>query len=273
MVVAPVNQVTPQGQPALIVKDIPPASQVPEFKLTRPEIYYGELTNDYVVVKTTEKEFDYPVGNDNAETTYEGEGGIPLTWLNRLVFALNQGSTKLVVSSAFTPESKILIHRNIQTRAEKIAPFLTYDDDPYLVINEGKLYWIIDAYTMSNKYPYSEPISDKKYQGINYIRNSVKVVIDAYNGTVDYYIADQEDPIVLSYAKIFPDLFKPLEEMPQGLREHLRYPIDILNLQTLVFQNYHMTNPGVFYNREDAWSIAKENYQVISNPWNRIILI
>lgn len=261
VVVAPVNQVTPQGQPALIVKDIPPASQVPEFKLTRPEIYYGELTNDYVVVKTTEKEFDYPVGNDNAETTYEGEGGIPLTWLNRLVFALNQGSTKLVVSSAFTPESKILIHRNIQTRAEKIAPFLTYDDDPYLVINEGKLYWIIDAYTMSNKYPYSEPISDKKYQGINYIRNSVKVVIDAYNGTVDYYIADQEDPIVLSYAKIFPDLFKPLEEMPQGLREHLRYPIDILNLQTLVFQNYHMTNPGVFYNREDAWSIAKENYQ------------
>ena len=153
------------------------------------------------------------------------------------------------------------MHRNIQERVEKIAPFLTYDDDPYLVISEGKLYWIIDAYTMSNKYPYSEPISHQKYQGINYIRNSVKVIIDAYNGTVDYYITDEKDPIILTYANIFPDLFKPLELMPQGLREHLRYPIDILNLQTLVFQNYHMTNPGVFYNREDAWNVAKENYQ------------
>ncbi|NLT95185.1 MAG: UPF0182 family protein [Clostridia bacterium] len=260
VVVAPVNQVTPQGQPTLIVKDIPPVSQIPEFQLTRPEIYFGELTNDYVVVNTTEKEFDYPIGNDNAETTYEGTAGIPLRGINKLVFALNQGSTKLVVSGAFTKDSKIILHRNILERVQKIAPFLTYDDDPYLVINEGKLYWIIDAYTLSDKYPYSEPISDQKYQGINYIRNSVKVVIDAYNGTVDYYIADKEDPIVLSYAKIFPSLFKPLEEMPQGLREHLRYPVDILNLQTLVFQNYHMTNPGVFYNREDAWSIAKENY-------------
>jgi len=260
-VVAPVNKVTPQGQASLIVKDIPPVSQVPELKITRPEIYFGQLTNDYVIVHTKEKEFDYPIGNDNAETTYEGKAGIPLKGLNKFIFALKQGSMKMLVSGALTNESKILLYRNIQERVEKIAPFLTYDQDPYLVINEGKLYWIIDAYTMSNKYPYSEPISDEKYQGINYIRNSVKVVIDAYNGTVDFYLTDDRDPIALSYANIFPELFKSLAEMPPGLKEHIRYPIDLLNLQTLVYQNYHMSNPGVFYNREDAWSIAKEQYQ------------
>jgi len=260
-VVAPVNKTTPQGQPSLLVKDIPPVSQVPELQISRPEIYYGQLTDDYVIVNTTEKEFDYPVGNDNAKTTYEGTSGIRLKGLNKLIFALNQGSMKILVSGALTNESKILLYRNIQKRVEKIAPFLTYDQDPYLVINEGNLYWMIDAYTISNKYPYSEPISDQKYQGLNYIRNSVKIVMDAYNGTVDFYLADDKDPIVLSYANIFPDLFKPLEEMPAGLKEHIRYPLDILNLQTLVYQNYHMNNPGVFYNREDAWSIAKEEYQ------------
>ncbi|MDK2824450.1 MAG: uncharacterized protein PWP71_2368 [Clostridia bacterium] len=261
VVVAPVNKVTGQGQPLLMVKDIPPVSNIPELKITRPEIYFGQLTNDYVIVNTLEKEFDYPIGNDNAETIYEGRAGIPLKGINKLIFALNKGSIKILISSVITSESKILLHRNIQERVEKIAPFLTYDQDPYLVITEGKLYWIIDAYTLSNKYPYSEPITNTRYQGVNYIRNSVKVIVDAYNGTVDYYLVDKNDPIARTYANIFPGLLKTMEEMPQELRKHLRYPIDLFNIQTTVYKNYHMKNPEVFYNREDAWDVAKELYQ------------
>lgn len=261
VVVAPVNKVTREGQPTLMVKDIPPVSQIPELAISRPEIYFGELTNDYVIVNTIEKEFDYPIGNDNAETTYEGKAGISLKKLNKLIFALNQGNVKILVSGALTSESKILLHRNVQERVEKIAPFLTYDQDPYLVINEGKLYWIIDAYTMSTKYPYSQPISEGNFQKINYIRNPVKVVVDAYNGSVDYYLIDETDPIIQSYANIFPNLFKKLDEMPPGLKSHTRYPVDLFNIQTLVYQDYHMSNPKVFYNREDAWNIAKEQYE------------
>ncbi|KJS81034.1 MAG: hypothetical protein JM58_18025 [Peptococcaceae bacterium BICA1-8] len=260
-VVAPVNKITPQGQPLLLVKDIPPVSQEPELDISRPEIYYGQLTNDFVIVNTSEKEFDYPVGNDNAETTYEGTAGIPLKGINKIIFALKKGSFKLLVSGALTNESKILLYRNIQQRVEKIAPFLSYDQDPYLVINGGKLYWIIDAYTISTKYPYSEPLTDNRYSGVNYIRNSVKVVVDAYNGSVNYYLVDEKDPIVQSYANVFPDLFKPYNDMPQGIKEHIRYPIDLFDLQTQVFQDFHMKNPRVFYNREDSWSIAKEQYQ------------
>lgn len=260
-VVTPVNKITPQGQPSLILKDIPPTTSIPELELTRPEIYFGQLTNDYVIVNTLEEEFNYPVGNDNAWSNYEGTAGIHLNGLNRFLFALNKGSMKILVSSVINNESKILLNRNIVHRVKKIAPFLTYDQDPYLVINQGKLYWIIDAYTTSNKYPYSQPISVGGQSNINYIRNSVKVIVDAYNGTVNYYLVDTDDPIAATYEKIFPELFKPFEDIPQGLKEHLRYPIDLFNVQTLVYQNYHMDNPQVFYNREDAWEIAKEIYQ------------
>ncbi|MGI6226729.1 MAG: UPF0182 family protein [Peptococcales bacterium] len=260
VVVAPVNKVTREGQPTLMVKDIPPTSQISELAITRPEIYFGELTNDYIIVNTSEKEFDYPVGNDNAETTYEGAAGIPLKGLNKLIFALNKSSAKILVSGALTNESKIVMYRNVMERVEKIAPFLTFDQDPYLVINEGKLYWVIDAYTISSKYPYSQPISAGNFQKINYIRNPVKAVVDAYNGTVNFYLIDDSDPIIRSYANIFPKLFKTLEELPQGLKTHIRYPVDLFNIQTLVYQDYHMSNPRVFYNREDAWSIAKEQY-------------
>ncbi|MFZ5945528.1 MAG: UPF0182 family protein [Bacillota bacterium] len=260
-VVAPVNKITPQGQPSLIVRDIPPVTVIDQLTITRPEIYFGQLTEDYVIVNTLEKEFDYPLGNNNAETVYEGTAGIPLNGINKLLFALNKGSMKILVSSVITKDSKILLERNIKDRVEKIAPFLSYDQDPYLVINQGKLYWILDAYTLSNKYPYSEPVSSGSFQGINYIRNSVKVIIDAYNGSVDFYLIDEEDPVAKSYAKIFPGFFKSFSDLPQEFKNHLRYPTDLFEIQTLVYQDYHMNNPRVFYNKEDAWHIAKELYQ------------
>lgn len=261
-VVIPVNEVTPQGLPNLWVKDFPPVSVFPELEITRPEIYFGEMTNDFVIVNSTEKEFNYPIGDDNAESTYEGSAGIRLNWLNRFLFAAKEGSPRIMVSGAVTNESKILLYRNIHERVKKIAPFLIYDPDAYLVISEGKLYWLIDAYTVSNKYPYSEPVNTENwYRGINYIRNPIKVVIDAYNGTTKYYLIDETEPIAVSYAKIFPELFQPLHQMPEDLRKHLRYPVDLFTIQALVYRDYHMQNPAVFYNREDAWNFAREIYE------------
>ncbi|SMB96142.1 hypothetical protein SAMN00017405_1462 [Desulfonispora thiosulfatigenes DSM 11270] len=266
-VVTPANQITSQGQPELIVKDLPPKTNFKELEIKRPEIYYGNYTNDYVIVNSGEKEFDYPSGNSNVETEYKGKAGIPLNLMNKAVFALNKGNVKLLISNLITNDSKILINRNVEQRIKKIAPFFTYDDDPYLVIDKGNLYWIIDAYTSSNKYPYSEPISSNKwYKGINYIRNSVKVVVNAYDGKTDFYLIDEKDPIVQSYAKAFPGLLKPRSQMPEGLQEHLRYPVDLFDIQTKVYRNYHMTNPRVFYNREDAWNIAKEIYNNDPKP-------
>ena len=266
-VVSPANKISAQGQPDLILKDLPPKTTYPELEITRPEIYYGNYTNDYAIVNTLEKEFDYPSGNSNVESLYEGSAGIPLSFFNKVVFALNKADPKLLISNLLTKDSKILINRNIEERVRKIAPFFTYDDDPYLVIDEGKLYWIIDAYTSSNKYPYSEPISsDKWYQGANYIRNSIKVVINAYNGDTDFYLIDEEDPIAQTYAKTFPNLLKPKSDMAEGLQDHLRYPVDLFDIQTLVYRDYHMTNAHVFYNREDAWSIAKEIYNTDPKP-------
>ena len=271
VVVAPANEVTAQGQPAMKVKNIPPVSEVPELEITRPEIYFGEKTNDYIIVNTKEKEIDYPLGTDNAETVYEGTAGISLSGINRPLFALNQGNIRILISSIITGESKIIMHRNILDRVEKIAPFFTYDRDPYMVINQGKLYWMIDAYTLSNKYPYAQPIYfNSAGRSVNYIRNPIKVVVDAYNGDVDYYLVDESDPIANTYSNIFPDLFKPISQMPAGLREHIRYPVDLFDVQTRIFQDYHMENPNVFYNREDAWSIATETYSnntEIINPY------
>ncbi len=251
----PVNQVTSEGLPVLFVKDLPPKSDVKELSVTRPEIYYGELVNDYVFVKTKSKEFDYPKGEENVYSVYEGKGGVEINSLTkRLLYAIHFRSLKLFLSNDITRESRVLYYRNIKERVAKIAPFLTFDRDPYSVIAEGKIYWIADAYTTSASYPYSQP-SSLNGSRVNYIRNSVKVVIDAYDGSMALYLTDTKDPIIRTYAKIFPKMFRPLSEMPKSLRSHLRYPEDIFTLQSTIYATYHMDDPQIFYNKEDQWEI------------------
>ncbi len=251
----PVNQVTAEGLPVLFVKDLPPKSEVKELAVTRPEIYYGELVNDYVFVKTKSKEFDYPKGEENVYSTYEGKGGVEINSLTkRLLYAIHFRSLKLLLSNDITKESRVLYYRNIKERVAKIAPFLTFDRDPYSVIADGKIYWIADAYTTSDRYPYSQPLSINGGR-VNYIRNSVKAVIDAYDGSVTFYLADTEDPIIRTYAKIFPEMFRPLSEIPKSLASHLRYPEDIFTLQSTIYATYHMDDPQIFYNKEDQWEV------------------
>ena len=251
----PVNQVTPEGLPVLFVKDLPPKSEVKELTITRPEIYYGELVNDYVIVKTKSKEFDYPRGEENVYATYAGQGGVEVNSpIKRFLLALRFGSLKLFLSGDVNSESRVLYYRDIKERVAKIAPFLTYDRDPYLVIADGKLYWILDAYTSSNRYPYSQPLPLNGGK-VNYIRNSVKAVVDAYGGTVSFYQADPNDPIIKTYAKIFPGVFHPFSDMPKSLVSHLRYPEDIFTLQTNIYTTYHMDDPQIFYNKEDQWEV------------------
>ncbi|SHH30104.1 UPF0182 family membrane protein [Tepidibacter thalassicus] len=252
---SPVNEVTPGGEPNMIIKNIPPVSNVDSLKITRPEIYFGELTNDYIITNTSEKEFDYPKGETNAFTEYKGKAGIKLNPFNRLLYAIDQKSFKLLVAGSLNSNSKIILNRNINDRVKKIAPFLSFDQDPYIVLVNGKLYWIIDGYTYTSKYPYSQPYSDN---GINYIRNSFKVVIDAYNGDTDFYLIDKNDPIIKTYSKIFPDLFKSIDKMPKDIKEHIRYPQTLFDIQAKVYETYHMKDTGVFYNKEDKWEVAKE---------------
>ena len=261
-VVSPVNQVTSQGQPEMWVENIPPNSEVPELEISRPEIYYGQLTNDYVIVNTKEPEFDYPIGDSNAQSQYEGDAGIPMNFMNKSLFAMDRANYKILFSNLITSDSKILLNRNILERAEKIAPFLTFDSNPYLVIHDGGLVWVIDAYTSTDKYPYAAKVTNREsiFYGENYIRNSVKVTIDAYNGDTNFYIVDESDPLVQSYDKVFPGLFKQLDEMPENLQEHLKYSPTLFEVQTQIYQQYHMKNPTVFYNKEDVWSIANEIY-------------
>ena len=253
-----VDKVTSSGQPDVLVGNIPPVSAVDEIEITRPEIYFGELANDYVVVGTKEQEFDYPNGDSNSYTMYEGNAGIKMNFFNRLVFAIREGSLKLLVSSNINGDSKIIINRNVVDRVHTIMPYLSYENDPYMVTVDGKLYWIIDAYTVSNLYPYSEPYSEET--NVNYIRNSVKVVIDAYNGNTDYYVIDENDPIAQTYAKIYPTLFKKLDQMPDGLKAHLRYANTLFTIQAKVYGKYHMEDVNVFYQSEDLWDIANEIY-------------
>ncbi|OGE19067.1 hypothetical protein A2871_01815, partial [Candidatus Daviesbacteria bacterium RIFCSPHIGHO2_01_FULL_41_23] len=251
----PVNQVTPEGLPVLFVKDLPPKSEVKELEVTRPEVYYGEIPNEYVIVKTKSKEFDYPKGEENVYTTYAGAGGVEINSpLRRFLYALRFASLKLFLSSDVTKESRILYYRNIKERVSKIAPFLTLDRDPYLVIAEGKLYWILDAYTSTDRYPYSQKLP-LNGGNVNYIRNSVKAVVDAYGGEIKFYQTDPDDPIIKTYAKIFPKTFLPLTELPKSLTAHLRYPEDIFTLQTAIYTTYHMDDPQIFYNKEDQWEI------------------
>ncbi|MFN2635689.1 MAG: UPF0182 family protein [Gemmatimonadaceae bacterium] len=249
---APVNQVTDEGLPVLFIKDLPPTSSI-SVKLTRPQIYYGELTNSYVFVGTRQKEFDSPAGDSNIYTTYAGLGGVPVgSFVRRLLYAFQLGSLKILLSDDITGNAKILYRRNVLERVRTAMPFLDFDDDPYPVITDaGRLQWIVDAYTEGEGYPYAQRTPD----GISYMRNSVKVVIDAYDGTVDAYMADSRDPVVQSYARIFGGIFKPMTSMPADLRRHIRYPGDLFRLQTALHATYHMVDPETFYHREDQWQI------------------
>ena len=252
-----VNQVTSSGQPDVVVGNIPPESTVEELQITRPEIYFGELSNEYIVVGTDETEFDYPSGDSNQYTQYEGTAGIDLNLFNRLVFAINERSFKLLVSSNIDSDSKIIVHRNVMDRIRTIMPYLSYENYPYMVTVDGKLYWMVDAYTTSSNYPYSQPYNES---GVNYIRNSIKVVVDAYNGDVDFYVVDENDPIAQTYAKIYPELFQSFDDMPEGLKDHIRYPNSLFNIQAQIYARYHMEDISVFYLNEDQWDIAYEIY-------------
>lgn len=251
LTLGPVNEVTPEGLPKLFVANLPPATTA-DLRVEEPSLYFGELTNDYVIVNTRTREFHYPQGEDNVFTHYTGQGGLALDSLwRRLLFALRFGSYQIVLNTDISTDSRILFNRNIRERVQRIAPFLRFDADPYLAVADGRLFWISDAYTVSGRYPYSTPA----VAGVNYIRNAVKIVIDAYHGTTTFYLADQDDPLIATYGRIFPDLFQPIGEMPPALRAHVRYPEDLFAVQASMFATYHMTQPSVFYNREDQWEI------------------
>ena len=258
VVMGPVNRITPEGLPDFWIKDIPPAS-TGSIKVTRPEIYYGEIANDvggdYVFVKTRAQELDYPAGDKNVYTSYTGQGGVPIqSVFRKMLFALRFGDVKILLSNDIIGESRVMYHREIEERVKMAAPFIQFDRDPYLVVGQdGRLVWIIDGYTTSDKFPYSEPV-----QGMgNYIRNSVKAVVDAYHGTLAFYLSDPADPVVATYAKAFPGLFQPLSAMPADLRPHIRYPQGMFTIQARMYATYHMQDPQVFYNKEDLWNIPK----------------
>ncbi|MEW8955023.1 UPF0182 family protein, partial [Clostridium sp.] len=259
MVMNKVNSVTPQGQPDFIIKDIPPENST-DIKLDNPRIYFGENTNYYAITNTDTEEFDAPKGGENQTNKYDGKDGVKLNWINRILFALKEKDINIILSKDINKESKMLMNRNIMDRVKTIAPFLEYDEDPYTVINNGKLYWMIDAYTTSDKFPFAEP-----YKGINYIRNSVKVIVDAYDGTVDYYIVDNNDPLIKCYADIFKGLFKDVSEMPEGFKEHFKYPQELFKLQSKVLEKYHMTDPYIFFNGEDLWQVSKNGLNLTDN--------
>jgi uncharacterized membrane protein (UPF0182 family) len=255
VVMNPVDSITPDGQPEFFIQDLPPQSNVP-IEVTRPEIYYGELTNDAVFVGSGREEFSYPSGNENVYSSYAGTGGVLLdSFIKRAAFAIRLSDANVLLSDEIDSGTRIQFHRQIMERVQQITPFLALDGDPYIVItDEGRLVWIVDAYTTSRNYPYSTPTAT----GLNYIRNAVKVVIDAYDGTVDYYIADPKDPIIQAYDSAFPGLFHDLEEFPEGLIAHIRYPQDLFDIQAQQFLAYHMTDTRVFYNKEDLWAIPLE---------------
>lgn len=251
LTLGPVNQVTAEGLPTLLVQNIPPES-VGDLTITEPSIYFGELSNDYVIVRTGTKEFHYPKGDDNVFTTYAGKGGIALSsFWRKVLFAVRFGAYQMLLSNDITPDSRVLMHRNIRERVRPLAPFLSFDGDPYLVVSGGRMVWIYDAYTTSDRYPYATPAAP----GLNYVRNAVKIVIDAYDGTTTMYLSDAQDPIAATWARAFPGIFHPMRDMPVDLRAHIRYPEDIFAIQASVYATYHMTQPDAFYNREDQWEI------------------
>ena len=254
LVASPVNRISPEGLPEFFLKDIPPVGAgLP--RITRPAIYYGESGNDYVFVRTRSQELDYPSGDQNVYTRYVGRGGIPVnSLLAKLAFAVRFGEIKVLLSDDLTAESRVMIYRDIAPRVRQAAPFLRYDRDPYLVVaDDGRLMWMLDAYTTTDRYPYAEPV-----RGIgNYIRNAVKVTVDAYDGRITFYVADDEDPIIRTFAKAFPGMFRPLAEMPKDLQAHIRYPEDLFTVQAKMYATYHMEDPQVFYNKEDLWVVPR----------------
>jgi uncharacterized protein len=250
----PSNEVTTEGLPVLFIKDLPPVSSIP-LPITRPQIYYGEQSNDFVLAPSRQREFDYPAGEGDAAvySTYDGRGGVPVaSFARRLLYALHFGSFNILLSRDITDRTRILYYRSVAERARRALPFLAFDRDPYMVIaSDGRLKWMIDGYTTTDRYPYSQPLSD----GTDYMRNAVKVVIDAYDGDVAAYLATPDDPIVRTLAKIYPGLLRPLAEMPADLRAHIRYPEDLFRVQTALYATYHMGNPETFYHREDQWQV------------------
>lgn len=268
--VSPANEAGPDGLPTFFVKDIPPVSTA-GIDVTRPEIYFGENMRDYVIVRTKTPEFNYPKGDENVYTDYEGAGGVPLdSFITRFLFALRFTDPFILITDNLTEESRIIFDRHIGTtfneveprRFSKVTPFLKFDADPYLVVVDGRLKWIQDAYTVSNMFPYSEPYGRPYVRELNYIRNSVKAVMDAYDGSIDLYVWDDEDPVIQTYREIFPDLFQSRSDMPEAIRRHVRYPMDLFMTQSSMYNTYHMTSPQVFYNREDVWEPATEIYGV-----------
>ncbi len=256
LVMNPVNQITAQGHPVFTIKNIPPKSIEGAPEIAQPRIYFGELTNDYVIVNSKIKELDYSEGQEDVEFSYDGKAGIKLGFLNRLIFAINYGDIRLLVSSSITSDSKLMLNRNIIERVRRVAPFLTYDPDPYIVItDEGRLKWVVDVYTTSEYYPYSQP-----YRGINYVRNSAKAIVDAYDGSVEFYITDETDPIINVYNDIYPKLFNT-DSLPTDIAKHIRYPQLMFKIQAEIFKRYHMTNPMAFYYNTDYWNISKEKYR------------
>ncbi len=260
---SPVNEYSPDGLPVLFIKNIPPESTTP-IKITQPAIYYGELTRSYCFVKTRQQEFDYPSGNHDVYTTYAGTGGIPVeNFWRRLLFALRFGQKNILFSTDIRNSSRLMIYRQILQRAQRLTPFLSFDSDPYMVISHaGKLYWILDGYTTSSRYPYSEPTAEVG----NYIRNSVKATINAYDGRVRFYIADPKDPLIQAWSRAFPGVFRPLSAMPADLRAHIRYPEGYFEIQASKYAVFHMTDPRVFYNREDLWRVARSNARGPGTP-------
>ena len=259
VVVGPVNRVTAEGLPEFLVKDIPPQSSNGFPKITRPQIYYGEASNEYVLVKTKSQELDYPSGDQNIYTSYSGLGGIQLSsFFRKVVFALRFGEIKILLSNDLTEQSRIMMYRTVGQRVRQIAPFFNFDRDPYMVIDDdGRMIWMLDGYTTTDRYPYSEPVPGMG----NYIRNSVKVTVDAYDGTVTFYRADDTDPIVRAYGGAFPGLLKPIDRMPETLRRHIRYPEDFFAIQARKYATYHMLDPQVFYNKEDQWAVPRRSIE------------
>ncbi|MBR7164039.1 MAG: UPF0182 family protein [Clostridia bacterium] len=270
-VASPVNRVTNEGQPEFLIKDIPPKSTGDMPEITRPRIYYGELTNDYVIVGGNNKELDYSEGLEDIEFTFDGDTGVTLSFMKRLMFSAYYGDYRMLFSGNINSDSKILINRNVLKRINRVAPFFGYDDDPYLVISDdGKLYWIVNGYTTSGYYPYSQP-----YGGVNYIRNSVMATVDAYTGDVMFYLTDESDPIAKCYRKIYPALFAE-GAIPETIRNHIRVPEYLFKLQTEIYQRYHVKDAGQFYDRADVWDIAREKYQteeIAMEPYYNIMKI
>ncbi len=280
LVMSPVNQVTPDGLPIFLIKNIPPVSQIADLPIKQPAIYYGEETTDYVFTGMNTPEFDYPRGDENAFTKYDGSGGVPLTnWWRRLAYAYDKGSLKILISSYFTPDSRIHYYRQVRQRVSHVAPFLQFDKDPYIAVINGRLQWIIDAYTTSDRYPYSEAVAHENPtdlisdRDINYIRNPVKVVVDAYDGTMQFYVVNEDEPILATYRQIFPSLFIGQDSIPPEVKAHFRYPQDLFKIQAKLYLTYHMNDPQVFYNREDLWRFATELYNGEQQPIEPYYLI